>query len=156
MLEKDEGPRGNWLPIMDGEEYEDQRRQESVRLYFEFFKHLATLGTVAAAATLAIYREGVTHRALLAYSLVMFGLGMLSALVGMARMLSRFSAGAAVGGASTLLAYLIVVLIGGGLLLVIKETLNFPDWMKPALMLMLLVLVVFLVYARHRRRTSTR
>jgi hypothetical protein len=114
--------------VTDVEEREEQQRQELLKLYFEFFKHFTTLGAAAAVALLAVYREGVAERRLLAFSLVLFGLAVVIAVLGMVSILGRFRRGHPVRRTDFTMMMLVTTMLGGGLLSVIVQVLGVPGW----------------------------
>jgi hypothetical protein len=137
----------------DVEEQEEQRRQELLKLYFEFFKHLTTLGVAAAVVLLALYREGIAERELVAFSLMMFGLASFIAVCGMLMTVARFRAGKAGGRAFSMLLSLVFVLFSYGLLVFIVQATNTPTWV---LYVVAGALVLVLGFVLYRQRISER
>jgi hypothetical protein len=73
--------------VTEGDEPEEQRRQELLKVFFESFKHFTTLAVTAAVVLLAVYREGIADQTLLAIALGMFRLAVLFAVLGMSQVL---------------------------------------------------------------------
>jgi hypothetical protein len=139
--------------VADTEELEEQRRLELLKLLFEFFKHFTTLGAAVGVILLAVYREGVADRLLVATSLVMFGLGVIAAAYGMVFVLFRMRSGNPVGVGPLVLVALVMALICGGLLLFIQELLAVPNWVG---VILLVVLLGLIIYGRYGRKRSAR
>jgi hypothetical protein len=76
--------------VEDIEELREERRQEELKLFFEYFKHLTTLSVAVAVVILAIYREGIAKEAALYVTLALFGFAVLIAVFGMLLALAQF------------------------------------------------------------------
>lgn len=124
--------------MADGE-VEEQRRQEALKLFFEYFKHLTTLSVAVAVAILAIYREGIAKEAALYVALGMFGFAVFIAVFGMLLALTQLRLGQAAFGVQIGLMGLVTGLFGGGLLTFMYVALRLP--------LVLLLVPVLLVVA---------
>jgi hypothetical protein len=72
-------------------EAQERRAEEFVKLCFEFFKHLTTLGTAGALVVLAVYRELTFEAVLLALTLAMFGVTILTSVLSMMICTTYFS-----------------------------------------------------------------
>ena len=75
---------------MADEEQQEQRRQELLKLYFEFFKHFMTLSVAAAVVFLAIYKEGIADQRMVLLSLSAFGVAVVFAVPGMVLVIVQF------------------------------------------------------------------
>lgn len=133
---------------MDVQEREEQRRQELLKLYFEFFKHFTTLGAAAGVVLLALYRAGIGEQEMLAYPLVMFGLAAVAAAFGMSVVLIRFRSGEAAGRGLSGAMYLVASLFAGGLLLFLDGVLGIPGWVLWVSLAGLVVLTALDFYIR--------
>jgi len=70
-----------------------QRSIELAKMYFELFKHLSTLGLVAAAGVVAAHELGVTDLATITACLAAFSMSVLICLVGLLRSLDALRQG---------------------------------------------------------------
>ena len=132
------------------EDREEQSRQELLKLLFEFFKHITTLGGAAAVVLLAVYREGIAERELLPSSLVMLGCGVFAAILGMVLAVGRFRKGSAAGQLDLAMLAVAIALVAGGFIVFIAQILNIPSWV---LVIALIVIAAALVYVRYTGRT---
>jgi heme A synthase len=114
--------------VGDAEEREEQRRQELHKLHFEFLKHCTTLGVAAAVILLAVFREGIAERELVVVSLLMLGIGVFAAMMGMVMAVARFRKGSAAGRLDLAMLAVVSSLVGGGLMVFIGQVLNVPTW----------------------------
>ena len=133
--------------VADVDEREEQRRQEALKLYFEYFKHLTTLSVAGAVVMLAIYREGIAEQAGLSTSMGLFGLAVFIAVFGMLLVLSRFRFEAPVGEAPGTLMYVVNGLFGGGLLTFMYIALGIPLWV-PLVVAPILLIAMMVIYRR--------
>jgi hypothetical protein len=77
------------------EEQQEQRRQELLKLYFEFFKHFMTPSVAAAVVFLAIYKEGIADQRMVLLSLSAFGVTVVFAVPGMVPVIVQLKSGLA-------------------------------------------------------------
>jgi len=124
-------------------EWEEQRRQESLKLYSEYFRHLTTLSFAAAVVILAIYRKSIAEQAWLSTSLVLFGLAAYLEMFGMLLVLTRFRFGQEVGVAPIVVMSLVTGLFGGGLLTSMYIAIGIPLWVLVVAAPILLLAMVF-------------
>jgi hypothetical protein len=115
--------------VADVKEREELRREELLKLYFEFFKHFTTLSVAAVVVLLAVYREVAAERLRLLLSLGHFGVAVILAVFGIAAAMSHFRMGKEAGQLNLVLARLVAVFFGGGLSSFILPVLGVPIYL---------------------------
>jgi len=78
-------------PGISESEDRERRAEEFAKLCFEYFKHLTTLSTAGAVVVLAVYRELTVGTVLLAATLVLFGVTILTCVISMMACTTHFS-----------------------------------------------------------------
>jgi hypothetical protein len=136
---------------------EEQHRLELLKLYVEFFKHMTTLSAAAAVVLLTVYREGVAQERLIAASLGMFAVAVITSLIGMQDMIVRVRIGKDAGWMGEGLMMLSSAALSAGLVAVLWEAFDFPYWPLYILTVVLILAISgILIYRYRRRRTSSR
>jgi hypothetical protein len=151
------GPGGAGCSVT---EYEDRgrRAEEQAKLYFEIFKHLASLSTAGALVVLAVYREVSVGRWPVLLSLALFALTILACFVGMVAAAGYFNESYPPTTERQLFGWLYVVSVYffAALLSFIMLPLlsplqiQLPQWLLPVGYLLLLLVLDLLVTPAYR------
>jgi hypothetical protein len=141
---------------MADDEREEHQRQETLKLYFDYFKHMTTIGAAATVVLLAVYREGVGERLWVTGTLVLFGTAVVAALFGMFMTLTLFREGMGLDLWIRAWAILSSAALVGGIVTFMRRTLGLPRWTTTALVLLLVLLYYASYHRPQRERDSDR